>query len=71
MTKTETTAIPQASIDEYIPIELRAKEEHRSIGSLHQENHRGDGPPRYRFGKRVLYLRSEVEAWRRSRVVSA
>jgi hypothetical protein len=57
------------SEDEYLTNEMRAEEEHRTVASIHQENHRGDGPPAYKIGKRVLYRRSEVEAWRRSRLV--
>ncbi len=56
------------SHDEYITAEQRAREEHRTVASIHQENHRGEGPPGYRIGKRVLYLRSETETWRRKRL---
>lgn len=56
--------------EEYLTAEQRAEEEHRTIASIHQENHRGEGPPGYRIGRRVLYRRSETEVWRRDRQVA-
>lgn len=55
--------------DEYLTVEQRAEEEHRTVASIHQEQHRGLGPPGYRIGKRVLYRRSETEQWRRSHAI--
>jgi hypothetical protein len=60
--------IPVNPVDEFVTVEQRAIEEHRTPGALHQEHHRGDGPPTYRIGRRVLYRRSELEAWRRARL---
>ena len=56
---------------EWLDNEVRAREECRSVASSRQENYRGEGPPRYKIGKRTLYKRSEVEAWRLSRRVAS
>jgi predicted DNA-binding transcriptional regulator AlpA len=41
----------------------------QSLAQLYWLNSRGDGPPRYRTGRRILYRRSEVIAWLESRRV--
>lgn len=38
-------------------------------GTLSQWRHRGEGPPYIRFGNRVLYLGSELNAWLDEHVV--
>jgi excisionase family DNA binding protein len=32
-------------------------------GTLRYWRHRGEGPPSFRIGRRVVYRRSDVEAW--------
>lgn len=38
-------------------------------GTLSQWRHRGEGPPYLRFGNRVLYRGSELNAWLDSHLV--
>lgn len=38
-------------------------------GTLSQWRHRGEGPPYVRYGNRVLYRGSELNAWLDSHVV--
>jgi excisionase family DNA binding protein len=40
------------------------------LKTIYGWNHSGTGPPRYRIGRHVRYLRSEVTAWGKSRRVS-
>jgi predicted DNA-binding transcriptional regulator AlpA len=42
---------------------------HTTLKGIYAINFSGEGPPRYKVGKRVLYKRSEVLAWMESRRV--
>lgn len=39
-------------------------------GTLSQWRHRGEGPPYYRFGNRVLYRGRDLNAWLDNHVVT-
>jgi excisionase family DNA binding protein len=39
------------------------------VATIYQWNYSGTGPPRYRLGRHVRFLRSEVTAWAQSRRV--
>ena len=57
----------QEAVSELVTSAQRAAEEHRTLGALYHEHHRGLGPPRQRIGRRTYYERSELEAWRQAR----
>lgn len=41
-----------------------------SANTVYQWKHKGSGPKCYRIGRRLMFRRSEVEAWAISRLVA-
>lgn len=58
--------------DEYLTTPETAALMRITTAALHNMRYRGEGPPAIRLGKRaLLYSRTEVERWLRSRLEQA
>ncbi len=55
------------STPEFLTYADRMQVERRSLTALIREGQRGDGPPKTRLGRRVLFARSEYLTWLKSR----
>lgn len=61
MTDTATAREP------LIPLEVVLEHTGLTASAFYSLRHRGEGPPAYRLGKRLMFRWSEVEAWIESR----
>ena len=52
-----------ASPDEFMTIAEVASLTRETAGGWYNRRARGDGPPAYKVGTRVLYRRRDIEAW--------
>jgi excisionase family DNA binding protein len=56
-------------LDEFLTVDELAAELRQPKPTIYLMNSRGDGPPRLKIGRRVVYRRSDVEKWLKTRYV--
>jgi hypothetical protein len=55
----------------YLSVEELAVRHKCTASAIYQRRWRGDGPPAFKIGKKLLFPRGELEDWERSQAVSA
>jgi hypothetical protein len=55
----------------YLSVEELAVRHKCTASAIYQRRWRGDGPPAFKIGKKLLFPRVELEDWERSQAVSA
>lgn len=53
--------------ERFVPVEQILDTTGLTRSAFYSLRHRGEGPPAYRFGKRLMFKWSEVEEWIESR----
>jgi excisionase family DNA binding protein len=61
--KTKRATFPRETEDEHLTTEEVAELCHTSPGTVHYWRSMGKGPKAYKVGRRLIFRRSEVQAW--------